>query len=889
MTEGIEAAIEALSADPALAGSFGLGSAALVWDDRADRVLWASAAAADLRALVAGPGGQVVADFPDRRRLAALAGGLAPLAGFKVEHLRFSPDPDQPAAELSCRLLRIDGTSVLLTVFAEPLPKEVGPDHPLNAGGQEVEEEEELHPPFVERLRGQGRRRFIWSMDREGRFTSVSPPLGEVVGPENAAILGLTWPELVDRWVLAESSAIEDALASRSTWSDEAVLWRVADTSYVVPVDVGGMPVFGRGHEFEGFRGFGLCRGDEVRPAPDSPVLAAAAPAPSEPVEETVDAVSRVEAEGEGAGAQPELAFQTIHARVGAQLGGARSVPLRAVPESDAVPRGGTARPSLPGEDAAEAKPFLSMAERGALREIARALGARLESDETAEPPPSRAPAEIVSISALRPRDPDATRILDRLPIGVVILRGEAPLFANRFLLDLLGYADAAELRTASRIFAGRARGQTAMGLQAKNGARVPVAVTLTGIEWGDGPASLLVIQPLVARDGESDLTRSFELELGRRDERIAELHATLDIAGTGVLTLDRAGRILSANRAAERIFGYAENEIAGEGFTAVIAVESHRAAIDLVDAARARPEGERAPAEVELFGRPRAGDPVPLLARAGLCGTTPDGAVALVLRDVSGFRRTEAELTRARRDAEDAASRQTEFLARVSHEIRTPLNAIIGFAELMLEERFGPVGSERYRNYLRDIHDSGGHVVSLVNDLLDLAKVTAGRSELVFTSLDLNEIVSGSVGLLQPAAARERIVLRTSFAAELPRLIADERSIRQITLNLVSNAVRFTGPGGQVIVSTSRTERGELVFRVRDTGIGMTPAEVAEALEPFRQVSVVRREDGTGLGLPLSKALVEANRGSFSITSRRGEGTLAEVLFPPARVLAET
>jgi signal transduction histidine kinase len=140
----------------------------------------------------------------------------------------------------------------------------------------------------------------------------------------------------------------------------------------------------------------------------------------------------------------------------------------------------------------------------------------------------------------------------------------------------------------------------------------------------------------------------------------------------------------------------------------------------------------------------------------------------------------------------------------------------------------------------------------------------------------------------MQPAAARERIVIRTSFASGLPRLVADERSIRQVALNLVSNAVRYTEPGGQVIVSTSLTDAGELAFRVRDTGIGMTQAEIEDALEPFRQVSVIRREDGTGLGLPLSKALVEANRGTFSITSRRGEGTLVEVLFPSARVLAE-
>ncbi|MDB5558950.1 MAG: sensor histidine kinase, partial [Enterovirga sp.] len=515
----------------------------------------------------------------------------------------------------------------------------------------------------------------------------------------------------------------------------------------------------------------------------------------------------------------------------------------------------------------------------------ARALGARLEGVDEDDAPLPRYSAEMVSIAAARPREPDGLRILERLPVGLLVLRGETPLFANRAALDLLGYRDAGELRGASQLFAGPlATRQGTTALVAKTGVSVGVEVRLTSVEWSDGPASLLLVRPLPPEAGEG-LERSFGLELARRDVRVQELLATLDLAGLALVTLDGAGRILSANSVAERMFGYRENEVAGEGFTTLIAVESHRAAIDLVDAAKA-PESPQD--EVELFGRPRIGGPIPLLARAGRIATDQGPGLALVMRDMSGTRRNEAELTQARQAAEDASARQTEFLARVSHEIRTPLNAIIGFAEIMLEERFGPVGNERYKHYLRDIHDSGEHVVSLVNDLLDLAKVTAGRSELVFTSLDLNEIVGQSVGLMQPAAARERIVIRTSFASGLPRLVADERSIRQVALNLVSNAVRYTEPGGQVIVSTSLTDAGELAFRVRDTGIGMTQAEIEDALEPFRQVSVIRREDGTGLGLPLSKALVEANRGTFSITSRRGEGTLVEVLFPSARVLAE-
>lgn len=158
---------------------------------------------------------------------------------------------------------------------------------------------------------------------------------------------------------------------------------------------------------------------------------------------------------------------------------------------------------------------------------------------------------------------------------------------------------------------------------------------------------------------------------------------------------------------------------------------------------------------------------------------------------------------------------------------------------------------------------------------------------ELEFQSVDVNDIVRSCVSLLQGQANRGRVVLRTSLQASLPPVVADERSLRQIALNILSNAVKFTDSGGQVIVSTAITDRGELALRVRDTGIGMTEQDVKAALEPFRQVSTSRRSGGTGLGLPLTRALVEANRGAFAITSRKGEGTLVEILFPPTRVLA--
>ncbi len=228
----------------------------------------------------------------------------------------------------------------------------------------------------------------------------------------------------------------------------------------------------------------------------------------------------------------------------------------------------------------------------------------------------------------------------------------------------------------------------------------------------------------------------------------------------------------------------------------------------------------------------------------------------------------------------------KTDFLAKVSHEVRTPLNSIIGFAELMKEEQLGPIGNDRYRGYIRDIHESGLYALSLVNDLLDISKIEAGEFELNFTAVDLEEVVSESIHSMQPQAQRQRVLLRTAFANNLPGVLADRRSIRQIILNLVSNAIKFTKPGGQVIISTQRNSSGGVRLRVRDSGIGMSEGEISVALKPFQQLDTSpRKQLGTGLGLPLTKALVEANRAKFKLRSISDSGTRIDVTFPQHRV----
>jgi signal transduction histidine kinase len=229
------------------------------------------------------------------------------------------------------------------------------------------------------------------------------------------------------------------------------------------------------------------------------------------------------------------------------------------------------------------------------------------------------------------------------------------------------------------------------------------------------------------------------------------------------------------------------------------------------------------------------------------------------------------------------------EFLAKVSHEIRTPLNSIIGFADLMKEEQLGPIGNDRYKTYVRDIHDSGQYALSLVNDLLEISKIQAGKLELNFTAVDVNEVISECVHMMQPQAQTARVILRVSLAEDTPRVLADQRSLKQILLNLISNAVKFTRPGGQVIIASRCKSGGAVRIRVRDSGIGMTKGEIALAMEPFRQVDTApRQQHGTGLGLPLTKSLVKANKARFKLKSSPDVGTRIDIVFPAARAVRD-
>ena len=363
------------------------------------------------------------------------------------------------------------------------------------------------------------------------------------------------------------------------------------------------------------------------------------------------------------------------------------------------------------------------------------------------------------------------------------------------------------------------------------------------------------------------------------------DLRGILDTASDGVVVLDRDGNICALNRSAEALFDVESSDVVGTSFHKLLAPESHSVVADYLAGLGGTGVASLMNDGREIIGATTKGGYLPLFMTVGQM--TNQDLLCAVLKDITQWKRAEEELLSAKKLAENASSQKTDFLATISHEIRNPLNAIIGFSDMMIEEKFGRIDNERYRGYLLDIQRSGNHVLELVNDLLDISKIEAGEMELEFEACDLNVIVSECVALNQPQANKERVIIRTSLSSKVPRIVADQRSLRQVILNLVNNALKFTPQGGQVIVSTAYDEQGEVVLRVRDTGVGMSLEGQERALRPFSQINS-NRQEGTGLGLPLTKAMVEANRAKFHMESKPDEGTTIEIFFPSQRVLAE-
>jgi len=798
----------------------------------------------------------------------------------------------------------------------------------------------------LEALAGQQARRlplrFTWQMDREGRFTLGSDEFVGLIGPRTTAAFGRPWREIAETFGFDPTGRMMQAFATGATWSGITLNWPV-DGGGTLPVELSGLPIFDAARNFIGYRGFGVCRDFDAiarlaarRLAELSGEMVTPQEVPAAPSAEPASAVSP----------SPDELHEPIAAKIPAaepshqkDLETHVETPKEGVEEGaeDALTETAT---ELPADTAANVLPFripgeakslsLSPVENSAFDELARQLSARLdiengngadEARETNFDPPA-APAVHEAASAppewLAPPEPPARgetardrALLDLLPVGILIYRLDRLLYANPAFLARIGYPSLHALEDVGGLDALYVEPGTSNASSTSDTGR-PVKISASLPEDADAPSTAAEARLYtISWDGDSALALIFS---GTRHEGAAiaaaiaraepvsepvsepdasepsdvghanaeDLAAILDTTAEGILMFDAEGNIHAANRSAEALFGHSGDELARRNLAELFAPESQHGVFEYLAGIKASGVESLLDHGREVLVRESRGGIIPLSMTMGR--TRPDGPnFFAVFRDLSQAKQTESELREARRLSERAANAKADVLARISHEVRTPLNAIIGFSEVMIAERFGALGNERYLDYMKDIRASGERVIAIINDLLDLSRIETGKLDLAFTNQNLNELVESCVAVLQPQANRERIIIRTSLAHMLPPVVADAQALRQITLNLIGNSIHLANAGGQVIVSTALSDFGEVMLRVRDTGHGLNDNEVAAALQPFRTAAPSDRSESSAVSLSLTKALVEANRAKFQIKTGGRSGTLIEILFPHA------
>lgn len=357
---------------------------------------------------------------------------------------------------------------------------------------------------------------------------------------------------------------------------------------------------------------------------------------------------------------------------------------------------------------------------------------------------------------------------------------------------------------------------------------------------------------------------------------------AILEMVGDGVVTIDRVGIVESFNPAAEKIFGFTAREVIGQNIK-MLMPEPYQSEHD---GYIKRYTGSGDPRVIgigrEVVGQRKNGEAFPMALVVSEVSLHGENMFVGTVRDITRHKQYEERIQRSKEMAELATQAKSEFLANMSHELRTPLNAIIGFSDFLMSMSADERGSQGNLEYLQYINSSGLHLLELINDILDLSKIEAGKMEISEDDFDIRALIQTSIELVRQRAEEKHIELIVDIAEEVRGLHADERRVRQILLNLLSNATKFTPDKGRVEVRCGYDDGG-LSICVRDTGIGMKPEDIELALEAFGQIdsSLARKYEGTGLGLPLVKELMEAHCGSLQIESEPGQGTSATIHFP--------
>jgi signal transduction histidine kinase len=762
--------------------------------------------------------------------------------------------------------------------------------------------------------------RFVWQMDTAGRFSLGSEEFAGIIGTGAEIVSGRPWPEINAELGLDPAGRVGQAIASRETWSNITVSWPIDGSDQRLEVELAGLPAFDRSRNFLGYRGFGVCRdiaqierlATMRQLTAFAPVLPAAKesalpPRSREPVSHEAAPVSSPEA------ASSPKPTASVTARMAAPI----------APNVVRFP-GAAAFADLRGAE--PESPALSAGEHSAFHELARQLSVRLQTGEAA-PEESRPPlpanlSGAASTGRLSPAAQIPARaaawmfdegkpvfaaddhpLLNRLPVGILVYRYEEILFANRAFLAWTGYPDLQALRMAGGLdalfldagvgaLADTEEGGKRLAIATRDGDKVPFEGRLFAIQW-DGESAFAV---LLFKTAAHEQIRAAEAAVVQAEALTLELGMLLDRVADAILVVDRAGAIVSSHGGGKAFFGRGGRALAGAAFESLFAPDARNTAAGQL--ARVVREGGTVSAELTaLAGNGELRPMLVTIARIGRASeplasepsaSEPSGSerLSVILRDISVMKRAERADAAAPQPAKAGALDTAKALAKLCHDARSPINSIIGFCDIMLAERFGPIGTDRYREYIRDISASGAQVMSRLADAAELAEIIAGTTRLSPVRVSLNEVVNACVTAQQGAASEARVVIRTALSPGLQPVLADAEAVRSMIVNLLGHALQTTRPGGQVIVSTGRSAAGDVVLRIRDSGEGLNERAIEAALQTSPQPPSDRWDASTWdagartSGLALTRAIAEANHAQFSITSKAHQGSLFEVTF---------
>ncbi len=395
------------------------------------------------------------------------------------------------------------------------------------------------------------------------------------------------------------------------------------------------------------------------------------------------------------------------------------------------------------------------------------------------------------------------------------------------------------------------------------------------------GPDGAIELLDIMGLPGKGD-TDSMQRE---RDDAISLLTSVFDVSEVGIVVTDRHQRVVRVNDSFVRIYGWKRDELIGREFLNLITPDER-------DMARHNHEefmesGIRSSGEMKII-RKDGNIANALFTTAALELSHGRRFQVTTIMDITLRKQMEMTLRLAKEQADAANQAKSTFLANMSHELRTPLNAIIGFSEMMMKETFGPLANGRYKEYMGDIHQSARHLLDIINEVLDMSKIEAGKVELDEEYFDVTHVIAAVTRMMDSRAFSSGLKIREHVPEDLPPLYADPRLVRQILINLVGNAVKYSNSGGIIDISAKVTTRGALHLIIADQGVGIPHDRIQDALEPFGRVSKPQESggvQGTGLGLPLARAMAELHGGNLAIESDIGKGTTVVVEFPTYRL----